>query len=335
MTGVQTCALPISSGTCTAPSNSVVITVQPSVTNNTVAKDSAVCIGAAAPTLIGTLPTGGNGTYAYQWENSTDSGATWLSITSAIAKDYLPPVPTVTVKYRRLVSSGFCTGSQADTSNIVTITVNAQAKAQYTYTKDVSCAVFDIAANVQNITNPANGSYQWYANNVLIGSGTTMPAFSITNVFDSVVIKLKAISLFGCNNDSLAHKFFTSPTPKPSFTVSDSVGCGPLSISFTNTTTYTNLFTYKWDFGNGVTSTVANPGSTIYQTNPTRFDSIYTITLTAFTTCQAVTTTKTVRVVSKPQALFTPDKTVGCSPDRKSTRLNSSHLRLSGMPSSA
>ena len=58
----------------------------------------------------------------------------------------------------------------------------------------------------------------------------------------------------------------------------------------------------------------ANPGSTIYQTNPTRFDSIYTITLSAFTTCQAVTTTKTVRVVSKPQALFTPDKTVGCSP---------------------
>lgn len=302
------------SSTCTAPSNAVLITVQPSIANNTVSKDSAICIGAVAPTLVGSLPTGGNGTYAYIWENSTNGGTTWVTIASATAKDYLPPVPSATIKYRRIVTSSLCTGPQADTSNVVTITVNPHAKAQYTYTKDVSCAVFDIAANVQNITNPANGSYQWYANNAFIGTGNTMPAYSITSGFDSVVIKLKAISLYGCNNDSLAHKFFTSPSPVPSFTVSDSVGCGPLSVSFTNTTTYSNLFTYSWNFGTGTTSTVASPSGIVFPTNPTRFDTIYNVTLSAFSTCQTVTATKAIRVKSKPQALFTPNKSVGCSP---------------------
>jgi PKD repeat protein len=304
----------VASSTCTAPSNAVLITVQPSISNNNVSKDTAICLGTAAPTLVGSLPIGGNNTYAYQWQNSTDGGATWLSIASATAKDYLPPTPNANVKYRRIVTSSLCTGSQADTSSVVTITVNPLAKALYTYTKDVSCSVFDIAANVQNIINPANGSYQWYANNTLIGTGTSMPAYSITNGFDSVVIKLKALSLFGCSSDSLEHKFFTSPSPIPSFTVSDSVGCGPLSVSFTNTTTYGNLFTYNWNFGTGATATVANPSGIVFPINPTHYDTIYNVTLSALTACKTVTATKAIRVKSKPQALFTPNKSVGCSP---------------------
>lgn len=304
----------LASSTCTAPSNAALITVQPALTNNIVLKDSAICIGAAAPTLTGTIPTGGNGGYTYQWESSMNGGAVWQPIAATNTVNFTPPVPTATIQYRRCVSSNTCAGVQSNASNIVTITVNAHAKAKYTYTKDVSCATFDIAATIQNITDTSNGSYLWYANNQLIGSGVTMPAYSISNSFDSAVIKLVAISKFGCKNDSLQHKFYTSPSPIPSFTVSDSAGCGPLSVSFANTTTFANLFTYSWNFGNGVTSTATNPSSTIYQTNPTRFDSIYTITLSAFSTCQTVTTTKTVRVASKPQALFTPDKSVGCSP---------------------
>lgn len=303
------------SSTCTAPSNAALITVLPAIGNNIISKDSAICIGATAPTLVGTVPTGGNSTYAYTWENSTNGGTTWLPIASANAKDYLPAaIPSATIQYRRIVTSSLCTGPQADTSNVVTITVNPHAKALYTYNTDVSCAVFDIAANVQNILDPANGSYQWYANNTLIGTGATMPAYSITNGFDSVVIKLKAISLYGCNNDSLEHKFYTSPSPIPSFTVSDSVGCGPLNVSFTNTTTFGNLFNYSWNFGTGATSTAVSPTGILFPINPTRFDSIYTVTLSALSTCQTVTATKVIRVKSKPQALFTPNKSVGCSP---------------------
>ncbi len=302
------------SSTCTAPSNAALITVQPSIGNNNVSKDSAICIGSAAPNLIGTLPSGGNGTYTYQWENSNDGGNTWVLIASATAKDYLPPVPNTSIKYRRIVTSSLCTGTEADTSNVVTITVNAHATALYTYTKDIACATFNIAANVQNITNSANGSYEWYANNILIGTGTNMPAYSITNAFDSVVIKLKAISQFGCNNDSLSHKFYTSPVPIPSFTVSDSVGCGLLTVSVTNTTSYANLFNFKWDFGNGTTSTIANPSAVTYQTNPTHLDSLYTISLAGYSACQTVSATKIIRVKAKPQALFTPNKSVGCSP---------------------
>ena len=46
-------------------------------------------------------------------------------------------------------------------------------------------------------------------------------------------------------------------TPTASFNISDSTGCTPLSISFTNAST--NAISYEWDFGNGEVSTKAQP----------------------------------------------------------------------------
>ena len=304
----------VTSTPCSLESNAAKITVQPSVSNNTITKDTIICVGNSVNTLLGSTPNGGNGSYTYQWESSVNSGTTWAAISGATAANYLPPSPSITTQFRRLVSSNVCSGLQSNTSNIVTITVNPNAKALYTFTKDIDCAVFNLTNAIQTVTNSGNGSYLWYANNVLIGSTVFMPNYSITNPFDSVIIKLKAISQYGCKNDSLEHKFYTLPKPATAFTISDTVGCGPISISVTNKTPNANLFSFKWNFGNGTTSTLANPGTFILPPNPTHFDTVYTITLTAFTPCDTVTTTQKVRVKSKPQSLFTPNKSVGCSP---------------------
>jgi len=63
---------------------------------------------------------------------------------------------------------------------------------------------------------------------------------------------------------------------KANFTVDNTGGCSPLAVSFTNTTTgASSSVKYKWDFGNGNTSTLVNPGATF------KDEKTYTVTLTA------------------------------------------------------
>jgi gliding motility-associated-like protein len=125
---------------------------------------------------------------------------------------------------------------------------------------------------------------------------------------------MKAISLYGCRNDSIEMKFYTYYVPVPSFTATDTAACGPLTVTFNNNTPNQNLFTYLWNFGNGQTSNLANPGSVTFATSPLNIDTVYKVTLTASTFCGNVNTIQNIRVKSKPKALFAPSKTVGCSP---------------------
>jgi gliding motility-associated-like protein len=198
----------------------------------------------------------------------------------------------------------------------IAVTINPDALAQYNFTTDTSCAPFTIdAAVIQPVLHPTRNSiYEWYADGILIGTGTTFPGYVITAAGDSVRIKLRVLSPFGCREDTLSHKFFTRPVPQPAFTIDNPVGCGPLAVQITNTTPQAGLFSFTWDFGNGLTSTAANPGPLLYLTNPTFEDTVYNVTMTAISGCTTLTLTKTVTVKSKPKAVFTPDRSFGCSP---------------------
>jgi len=301
---------------CTDYSTETLVTVQPAISNNTVSADQAVCINNPASTIIGSVATGGNGSVTYQWQRSLDGGVTWTDIPLATAKDYSPGTIAATTKYRRVASTNLCAGPQGNTSNVVTVTVNPDAKALYSFTKDKDCAPFNISsAVIQPIIYTAQNSlYNWYANGTSIGAGTVFPGYILSAPGDSIIIKLVAISRFGCKNDSMEHKFYSVPKPATAFTLSDTVGCGPLTVSFVNTTPNINWFTYLWDFGNTVTSTLAQPNAVTFATNPTYNDTTYIIKLNAITACETVTVSKNIRVKSKPKAIFTPDKSTGCSP---------------------
>jgi len=300
---------------CTSTSTSTQIVVQPALTNNTIAASQAVCINTAAATINGAQPSGGNGTYLYQWQQSTNGGSSWTNIAGATAQNFTPGVLSVTTLYRRLVSTALCSGPQSSISNAVTITVNPDADAVFNPTKFDGCIPFVITPAIVNLqASNANSQYLWYADNVLIGSGATFPGFTMTQPDDTVTIKLVAISAFGCLSDSISREFHTYKVPLPSFTLSDTVGCGPLTVSFNNTTPEQSFFTYYWTFGNGQTSTLAQPGPVTFATNPTFGDTVYTVTLGVISQCDTIKTTGTIRVKSKPKALFTPNISVGCSP---------------------
>lgn len=300
---------------CSGFSDTVKINVQPALANNSLSANQTICTGVVAQTISGSLPTGGNNVFTYVWEQSTNGGSTWTVIPGASSIDYSPGALTQTTQYRRLVSTNLCSGAFGSTSNVITITVNPDAKASFLPTDTIKCPPFNITPSVINLqTSGANSQYIWFANGIQIGTGTTFPGYTIANENDSVTIKLKVISAFGCKNDSLEQKFRTVKKPTPSFNLSDTVGCGPLTVQFTNTSTYINEYTYFWNFGNGQTSTAIQPTAITFAPNPNFGDTTYIVTLKVFSPCDTLTFTKSIRVKSKPKALFTPTKTTGCSP---------------------
>jgi gliding motility-associated-like protein len=241
----------------------------------------------------------------------------WYSSAVGGTGSTIAPTPSTAVVgstpfYVSQISPLGCQGTRA----LITVIINPDARAEYVYAPDTACAPFNINSSViQPVLYPAqNATYQWFANGTSIGVGTTFPGYIINLAGDSIRIKLTTVSPFGCKSDSTAHWFFTFPKPATNFTASDTVGCGPLSVAFTNTTPLITRFSYLWDFGTGAMSNQANPGTIIFPPNPTAGDTIYHVTLTAFTQCDTVKKTIDIRVKSKPRSFFTPDKTYGCSP---------------------
>ncbi len=300
---------------CTNVSLEKTIYVQPPLGNNTVTGNAETCINTSSGLLTGSLPTGADGNYFYQWQ--TLQGSIWTNISGATQKDYTVPVLTATSQYRRLVTSALCSGNQGIFSAPFEVIVRPDAKANWTVTKDTACAPFNINNTVVSpvVLPLQNGSYSWYANNIFYGNSATQnPGYTLNNAADSVTIKMVAVSLYGCKNDSLSKQFFTIPPVLTNFTVSDSSGCGPLNVGFQNTTPYLGFFTYQWNFGNNQFSNLQQPNNVVFATNPNFGDTTYIVSLTAKSECETVVKTKTVTVSSKPKSIFTPDKTIGCSP---------------------
>jgi gliding motility-associated-like protein len=306
----------VESSPCNSISPIVKVMVQKPIANNTINSNQSICINTSAASIIGSVPTGADGNYQYQWQQSNDGGITWNDISSTNQKDYAPSVLIQTSRYRRLVSATLCNGQQSSTSPIVTITVNPDAKVQVAVAYQTGCAPFNINNTIiSNTMFPSNNaSYDWYVNNNFLGAGTDFPGYIINNPYDSVKIKLIAVSKFGCKNDSVSYMFYTRPVAQTAFTVSDTIGCGPLQVSFTNNTPNSNLFQYKWDFGNGQASSLVNPSSVTYLQAIANVDTVYRATLSAYTVCDTIRVEKLIRVQSKPMARFLPDRVTGCSP---------------------
>lgn len=103
--------------------------------------------------------------------------------------------------------------------------------------------------------------------------------------------------------------------PVANFTPSQTVGCDPSVITFTNISTGTvSGTTYQWNLGNGVNSTLFSPSTTYTASNPPA-PTTYTITLTITNpNGQSSTVNKTVTIYANPTVNFSASDTAGCPP---------------------
>lgn len=93
------------------------------------------------------------------------------------------------------------------------------------------------------------------------------------------------------------------------FTVDKPGGCSPLSVSFSNKTTGASAnAVYTWNFGNGNTAAIPNPGAIFIN------EQDYTVTLTVTDGSQTSSKTQTITVYKKPSVDFTANTAKGCLP---------------------
>ncbi|WP_316812794.1 PKD domain-containing protein [Pedobacter heparinus] len=301
----------VTSGGCIDTSNVYPITVRPAITGNSITADQTICNDSTPVALTGPVPTGGDGSFTYQWQSSPDN-ATWTNIPATNTPGYQPPALTAATFYRRGVTTADC-GSAYIYSNSVKITVNPNAHAEFTWTHDIDCFPFSLPITV--VEHPErNGIYTWYANNVQIGTGATFPGYAINASNQSVTIKLVVTSSFGCASDSLQHVFSTNQAVPASFTHSTSSNCGPVSANFVNTSNLYAGATFRWNFGNGQTSNDTNPPTVTFQPDASGKDTTYVVTLYSITGCGTDSAKVNILVKSPPRPVFSPSATNVCSP---------------------
>lgn len=302
----------MSNNVCETTSNIVCITVNPAIGNNIISSSHQVCVNINPANLTGLNPTGGDNNYLYQWQTSTDS-INWIDVSNNI--NYQPPVYLLagTHYFRRTVTSGNCTSI----SNVISTIARPDSKAIFTSNPTIACAPFSLANAINVAALPdSNGLYEWFADGVLFGSNNTgiFPGYTILIPADTVLIKLRTTSQFGCKADSIEQQFATVITSVAKFVKDTSIGCGPLPVTFTNISSIVNGIQFFWDFGNGVKSTAAQPGQILFKSSPYFTDTTYKISLKAYNGCDTTVWIDSVKVSPDPKARFGVDTTFGCSP---------------------
>ena len=298
---------------CETISNSVCVTVNPTIANNIISANQQLCVNTPVNNLQGSTATGGDNIYVYQWQTSTDS-IVWNNITNTIS--YQPPTYAAAgIHYfRRNLFSGNCTA----VSNVVTVMVRPDSKAIFASNPTTACAAFDLSTAINVTALPdSNGTYKWYADGILFGSNSTgiFPGYTIQNPSDTVIVKLVTGSQFGCKPDSIEQQFITVRTAVAKFTKDITGGCGPLNVNFTNTSNIiNNSIEFFWNFGNGISSQLAQPGAITFIQSPFFNDTTYQVLLKAYNGCDTTVWRDNIKIRSNPKARFGVVTTFGCSP---------------------
>ncbi len=159
---------------------------QCTISNNTITLAPATCAGTVA-LFQGTVPTGGSGTYTYQWEASLGNcgEGSFYPIPGATGKDY--PVPenaNGNSCYRRIVTSGACT----DESNKIKIQPGEMASPAPLSTLVVqpTCAT---GTGTITVTSPAPAAGITYSVDGITYSNTTGVFTGLTPKTYSVTVK--------------------------------------------------------------------------------------------------------------------------------------------------
>jgi hypothetical protein len=179
----------IISSTCAAAvtTSAATLSVYNAISNNGINTPQTICSGDVPQLLTGSNPpTGGNGTFTYQWQES--NGGAYSNIVGAGSVNYQPPALTSTNNYRRYAQSGNC---QINYSFPVAISVGAPTAVTLDPTDANVCA-----GTNASFTITASGSalqYQWQTDN---GTGNFVDISDAVNYsgYTSAILTVKTPS---------------------------------------------------------------------------------------------------------------------------------------------
>lgn len=152
-------------------------------------------------------------------------------------------------------------------------------------------------------------SWNWDFGDLTASANAQNPSHTYADT-GNFKVRLTVTTTFCQNTDSILAR--VNPFPVANYTQDSLIGCTPLNVNFTNTST--GGITYAWTFGDGASSA---SDTTVLHTfvNPSVNDTTYHILLTASAATGCSTThTTDVTVYHSAHAAFTTDYVVNCSP---------------------
>ncbi len=187
----------------------------------------------------------------------------------------------------------------------MTITVYSPPKVNFTAPNLSICALSDTVC-FNNTSETGTGyTYNW-----TFGDNTSSSLYSPCKIYsnDGVYnVNLTVTDSNGCQVSLPRNNYITvKKAPNPDFTVSPQIGCGPLSVLFTNTTNTTvdTISSWVWTFGDATGSSSQSPGVHTYTLAPDT--PIVRLLATNNLGCTNYTT-KVIVVKPTPVATFTLD----------------------------
>jgi RHS repeat-associated protein len=238
---------------CTT-SNTATVTVYPQVVGGSLSPTPQTINYNTTPsqlTLSGV--SGGNGSYSYQWQSSTNSSFTSPTNVGTNSTTYQPPGLTVTTYYRVVVNSNGATANSA--SALVTVypqlvpgTVTSSQTINYNY----------VPAQL-NLTGISGGngsySYQWYYSNNggstwpqlsgITGSTYTPGALTATTEYEVIVTSNSVPATSGIATITVYPQLVTGTVSPATQTINYNTA-PPTSLSVSGTTGGSGTYSYQW-----------------------------------------------------------------------------------------
>jgi hypothetical protein len=181
------------SSICHDTSNTIQVTVYPSISNNSIGGALQYACYNMSKDLAGSFPAGGNNAYSYKWQSS-GNGSIWNDITGDGQSLTTPGLLSPTY-FRRIVNSGNY-NQCADISSSVLLNINPLPAGDIISAEDTICEGNEITVNYQNLTGAApwvivlgDNSGTVYTSDALSSSSGNL-TFALNQSIDLKVVKI-------------------------------------------------------------------------------------------------------------------------------------------------
>jgi gliding motility-associated-like protein len=291
----------------------VVVTVNAEILPGIIGPNQTVCASSTpVPLASTTAPSGGYGTYTYQWESSPDN-LTWTAVSGATAATYAPGPLVATIYYRRRINSGSCA---EQISNAVKLELQPQLLTAVTLaTPATQCAGTALVFTpVASNAGPAP-TFSWYVNNTLVA---TSPTYTSSTLANGDVVRVEVVPTAGFCATTLAVASVTinlTPVTLPTVAIAAQTplpACSSTAIVFAVDSIGSPgaTMTYQWQVDGVSVSGATNP---TYTSSTLRDGQVVTLLVTTPSACGTLTATSNpVRaiIIQNVDVEAGPDKTV-------------------------
>ncbi len=279
--GIYSVTLTVSNG---AGSNTATQTNLVVVTTTPTAAFSSTVSGATATFVNSSSANAGS----FVWNFGDNTGSTLANPTHTYAADGTYEVT--------LTATNNC-GSTTFTQNVVIITSPSAG-----FTANTTTGCVPLTVQFSDLSSGNTTAWSWTFPGGTPATSTQQNPVVVYNTPGVYDVTLVASTAFGSSTYTQTG-FITVLGPPTAGFVLNSNG-----TTFTFSNTSSNATSYFWNFGDGSTSSDANPTHTFTD------DGMYPVTLTATNNCGSTTFTFGADVSSVPTAAFTTDATAGCAP---------------------